>query len=115
MEYFSESHFRDITNRMPIYEQRTYSEKFEGLAIDEQFDIFLSYNISDSNVVKGIYYALSKIGFKVYLDCIVDVDMERNETDKSTAKRIQKRLKNSKSLIYAQSPEAGKAIGCHGS
>ena len=109
MEYFSESHFRDITNRMPIYEQRTYSEKFEGLAIDEQFDIFLSYNISDLNVVKGIYYALSKIGFKVYLDCIVDVDMERNETDKSTAKRIQKRLKNSKSLIYAQSPEAGKS------
>lgn len=109
MEYFSESHFRDITNRMSAYEQRTYSEKYEGLPIYEQFDIFLSYNISDSNVVKGIYYALSKMGFKVYLDSIVDTDMKRNETDKSTAKRIQERLKNSKSLIYAQSPEAGKS------
>ena len=94
---------------MSAYEQRTYSEKYEGLPIYEQFDIFLSYNISDSNVVKGIYYALSKMGFKVYLDSIVDTDMKRNETDKSTAKRIQERLKNSKSLIYAQSPEAGKS------
>lgn len=49
------------------------------------------------------------MGFKVYLDCIVDADMKRNETDKDTAKRLQSRLKNSKSLIYAQSLEAGKS------
>lgn len=56
-----------------------------------------------------LFYALSNMGFKVYLDCIVDANMKRNETDKNTAKRIQQRLKNSKSLIYAQSPDAGKS------
>ena len=109
MEYFSEAHFRAITNRMSLYEQRTYSDNYQGLPMNEQFDIFLSYNISDSDVVKGIFYALSNMGFKVYLDCIVDANMKRNETDKNTAKRIQQRLKNSKSLIYAQSPDAGKS------
>ena len=56
MEYFSEAHFRAITNRMSLYEQRTYSDNYQGLPMNEQFDIFLSYNISDSDVVKGIFY-----------------------------------------------------------
>lgn len=109
MEYFSESYFRNIVNKISINEQRSYSEGVQGAPFNKQFDIFLSYNISDLNVVKGIYYVLSKMGFKVYLDCIVDPDMKRNETDKNTARRLQNRLKNSKSLIYAQSPEAGKS------
>lgn len=83
MEYFSEAHFRAITNRMSLYEQRTYSDNYQGLPMNEQFDIFLSYNISDSDVVKGIFYALSNMGFKVYLDCIVDANM------KSTASRCR--------------------------
>lgn len=109
MKYFSESFFRDILNRMSLYEQRTFSDGFQRAPINKQFDVFLSYNISDLNVVKGIYFALSKMGIKVYLDCIVDPDMNRSETDKDTAKRLQTRLKNSKSLIYAQSPDAGKS------
>ncbi len=109
MKYFSESFFRGITSRIPLHEQRMFSEAVQRAPIDKQFDVFLSYNISDLNVVKGIYYALSKMGIKVYLDCIVDPDMNRSETYKETAKRLQARLRNSKSLIYAQSPEAGKS------
>lgn len=109
MKYFSEAYFRSIANSTSLYEQRTYTANLQGASIDKQFDIFLSYNISDLDVVKGIYYALSKMGLRVYLDCIVDADLKRNETDKDTAKRLQKRLMNSKSLIYAQSPEAGKS------
>ena len=109
MRYFSESYFRSVANSMPLYERRTYSENLQGASIDKEFDVFLSYNIADLDVVKGIYYTLSKMGLKVYLDCIVDVDLKRNETDKDTAVRLQKRLKNSRSLIYAQSPEAGRS------
>ena len=92
MKYFSESYFRNIANTTPLYEQRTFSEEIKGAPLDKHFDVFLSYNISDLNVVKGIYYVLSKMGLQVYLDCIVDADLKRNETDKNTAKRLQKRL-----------------------
>ena len=109
MKYFSEAYFRNIAYSTPLYEQRTYSDNLQGASLYKQFDIFLSYNISDLNVVKGIYYTLSKMGLQVYLDCIVDVDLKRNETNKDTAKRLQKRLMSSKSLIYAQSPEAGRS------
>lgn len=94
---------------MPLYEQHAYSERFQRAHIDNQFDVFLSYNIADLNIVKGIYYTLSKMGFRVYLDCLVDPEIIRSETDKNTAKRLQTRLKNSKSLIYAQSIETGKS------
>ena len=109
MRYFTESYFRNITDRLPVYEQRMYGEKYHRAAVDTQFDVFLSYNISDLNVVKGIYYALSKLGLSVYLDCIVDPDMKRDETDKETAKKIRSRLIHSKSLIYAQSPDAANS------
>ena len=61
---------------------------------------FLSYNIYDKDVVKGIYYVLTKMGFKVYVDFIVDPSMNRSKVTKETAQRIQSRLKHSKSLIY---------------
>lgn len=55
MKYFSESFFRGITSRIPLHEQRMFSEAVQRAPIDKQFDVFLSYNISDLNVVKGIY------------------------------------------------------------
>lgn len=55
MKYFSESYFRNIANTTPLYEQRTFSEGIKGAPLDKHFDVFLSYNISDLNVVKGIY------------------------------------------------------------
>lgn len=56
MKYFSEAYFRNIAYSTPLYEQRTYSDNLQGASLYKQFDIFLSYNISDLNVVKGIYY-----------------------------------------------------------
>lgn len=75
--------------------------------ITAKFDVFLSYNIADIEVVKNIFYVLSNKGLKVYLDIVVDPDMKRSETDKQTAERIHTRLMNSNSLLYAQSPSAG--------
>lgn len=87
---------------MSIIEQRrTFSA-----SSNESFDIFLSYNINDKDVVKGIYYVLKGMGFKVYVDFIVDPQMDRGKVTKETAKCIQSRLKHSKSLIYAQSSNA---------
>ena len=60
MKYFSESFFRGIVSRMPLHEQSMFSETVQRAPIDKRFDLFLSYNISDLNVVKGIYYGREK-------------------------------------------------------
>lgn len=50
MKYFSEAYFRNIAYSTPLYEQRTYSDNLQGASLYKQFDIFLSYNISDLGV-----------------------------------------------------------------
>lgn len=110
MEFFSESYFKRAASRIELFEQRTFSAQARSnSAISTKFDVFLSYNIADIEVVKAIFYVLTKLGLKVYLDCVVDPDMKRSETDKQTAERIHHRLMNSKSLLYAQSPSAGQS------
>lgn len=93
---------------MELFEKNDFSSRIrKDTSITAKFDVFLSYNIADIEVVKSIFYVLSKKGLKVYLDCVVDPDMKRSETDKQTAERIHNRLMNSNSLLYAQSPSAG--------
>ena len=102
ISYSRESYFNGIVARMPINEQqRTFSA-----GSNELFDVFLSYNINDKDVVKGIYYVLKNMGFKVYVDFMVDPQLDRRSVTKETAECIQSRLKHSKSLIYAQSSNA---------
>lgn len=102
VSYFRENYLRDFFTKVPINEQqRTFSA-----SSNESFDIFLSYNINDKEVVKGIYYMLKGMGFKVYVDFMVDPLMDRKNVTKETAGRIQSRLKHSKSLIYAHSSNA---------
>lgn len=108
MDFFSESYFKQAASRIELFEQRGFSDRAShDRSLNARFDVFLSYNISDIEVVKNIFFVLSKKGLKVYLDCIVDPDMKRSETDRQTAERIHNRLLNSKSLLYAQSPSAG--------
>lgn len=108
MVFFSESYFKRAASHMELFEQREFSARVRrDISVNAKFDVFLSYNIADIEVVMDIFYFLSKKGLKVYLDCVVDPNMKRSETDKQTAERIHNRLMNSNSLLYAQSPSAG--------
>lgn len=109
MEYYSEDYFKRTAGRLELFEQRTFSAGVRHAPLTTVFDVFLSYNINDKEVVEGIFYVLSKKGLKVYLDSIVDADLHRSETDKQTAERLHTRLKKSRSLLYAQSQSAAKS------
>lgn len=101
--YFKESYFKNLYSR--VYGEREYVKK-ESPSEYTNFDIFLSYNIKDIEVVKGIFYLLESKGYKVYLDLIIDPKLKRDECDKETARLIRERLRHSRSLIYASSQNA---------
>ena len=62
MDFYRESYFKDITARTSILEQRTFSADSVRAPLETKFDVFLSYNINDIEVVKGIYYYFSTFG-----------------------------------------------------
>ena len=103
MAYYSESFFRDYRNNESEYILKAQINEARGSRDWTTFDIFLSYNIKDKNVIEGIYLFLTKMGKKVYLDFIVDPQLSRENASLSTAQLIRRRLKNSRQLIYAMS------------
>lgn len=70
------------------------------------FDIFLSHSFLDKDEVEGIYLELTTKGFSVYVDWIVDPDLNRENVTKQSAELIRKRMKSSKSLLLALSANA---------
>ena len=65
------------------------------------FDIFLSHSYLDKEDVEGLYIELTRMGFKVYVDWIIDPNLDRTNVTKATATIIQNRLKCSKALLLA--------------
>jgi len=74
-----------------------------------QFDVFLSHSFLDKEVIKGIFTVLSEQDLKVYVDWIVDPQLNRNSITKETAEIVRKRMKQSSSLIYATSENANNS------
>lgn len=107
MTFFDESFFRNYKTRITESQLNSFSatESFSRRAHTD-FDIFLSYNFADRSVVLGIYYYLRSKGYSVYVDFIIDPQLDRSIVTKETAQIIHDRLLHSKSLIYADSPNA---------
>lgn len=66
----------------------------------EEFDVFLSHSIDDSDLVLGVMILLQKQGLRVYVDWVVDKQLNRNSVDKETAAVLRERMKHSNSMMY---------------
>lgn len=84
-------------------QKRTFSNVDKS---ELKFDIFLSHSFLDREEVLGLYRELTDMGFSVYVDWIVDPELDRSNVTKATAELIRNRMKNSKSLLLAISTNA---------
>lgn len=104
---------------MPLLTSSYLRSKYSDTLITEQkrnfsavdksklkFDIFLSHSFLDREEVYGLYRELTEMGFSVYVDWIVDSNLDRNNVTKETAELIRNRMKNSRSLLLAVSTNA---------
>lgn len=66
----------------------------------EEFDIFLSHSIDDSDLVLGVLILLQKQGLSVYVDWVVDKQLDRSSVNKETAAVLRKRMEHSRSMMY---------------
>lgn len=66
----------------------------------DNFDIFLSHSMQDSEIVFGVMEILKNLGYKVYVDWIVDKQLSREKVNSETAQILKNRMKQSRSLLY---------------
>jgi hypothetical protein len=83
--------------------QRLFTESVKEA---KTYDIFLSHSFLDKEEVFGIYIELTNQGYEVYVDWIVDPQLDRNNVTKESAELVRKRMRSSKSLLLAMSTNA---------
>lgn len=105
MGLYSSEYLKGVaSSKQRIFEQKSYSVR--NTPINTPFDIFLSHSFLDKSEVQGLYQELSDFGFSVYVDWIVDPQLDRTNVTKDSAKLIQSRLRSSKTLLLAISTNA---------
>lgn len=99
MGIYTSTYLKNLaTEKIAVYESRQFSARNEA---KDSFDIFLSHSFLDQQEVKGLYLELSNLGYKVYVDWIVDPQLDRNNVTKESAELIRRRMKSSRTLLLA--------------
>ncbi len=75
----------------------------------DSYDIFLSHSYNDRIIIPALKAELEAFGYRVYVDWIDDKLLSRDNVSKDTAKILQKRMKQSKCLIYATSENSSNS------
>lgn len=83
----------------------------EALAFDADltYDVFLSHAIRDRTLVLGVKSRLELEDLSVYIDWIDDADLDRTEVTEKNARRLRRRLRRCRSLIYLATNNASKS------
>ena len=76
---------------------------------EDHFDIFLSHSINDAEIVRGAHILLGNLGYSVYVDWIVDQDLNREEVSRGTAIQLKKRMRQCDSLLYLSTENATRS------
>ncbi|MDO5968868.1 TIR domain-containing protein [Flavivirga aquimarina] len=107
MSFYTKSYLESLTSQYG--DSTVFNESVRAARKSYSFDIFLSHSYNDKKYIKGLFYELTKMGFRVYVDWIVDSHLDRSNITKGTVNHIRNRMKQSKSLIYATSDNASKS------
>jgi hypothetical protein len=67
----------------------------------DRFDVFLSHSYTDSTTILGVFDLLEAQGLSVYVDWIVDNQLDRTKVSRQTADKLRQRMRQCRSLIYA--------------
>jgi len=65
------------------------------------FDIFLSHSYKDKVPIRGVVKRLKEFKYTVYVDWINDEELDRSRVNADTARRLQKRMRDCRSLLFA--------------
>jgi hypothetical protein len=75
----------------------------------EKFDVFLSHSFLDAEIILGVKTLLEAEGLRVYVDWIDDGQLDRSRVTSATAELLRRRMRNSRSLVYATSATSSQS------
>lgn len=111
MAFFTKSEARAAATSARGYRaaNTVLKESMESYNEHERYDVFLSHSIDDAELVLGVMTLLQKQGLRVYVDWVVDSQLDRNSVNKETAAVLRERMKLSSSMMYIATDNASSS------
>lgn len=78
----------------------------------KQYDIFLSHSSLDKKFVYTLVQLFNEVGYSVYVDWMVDTQLDRNNVNKDTAQVLRNRMNNSRGLSYVATTNSSNSKWC---
>jgi len=115
MAFFTEAQLRalaqtDVRKSQGYTTASVLLEKMDAAAGKTGFDIFLSHSIKDADIVLGMVRYLEKHKYTVYVDWLVDTQLDRSKVNTGTAQQLRDRMIACKSLFFLTSPNAMSSL-----
>jgi hypothetical protein len=85
-------------------------ESFSAYKSTSEYDIFLSHSYKDKEVILGLKGFIESLGYSVYIDWVVDTQLDRTFVSRETAKLLKDRMKSCKCLFYAFSMNSPNSV-----
>ena len=106
MSLFTSSYLRGVYNKNIVSLNESFRTRNFSASVNSTFDIFLSHSFLDREDVLGLYTELKNRGFSVYVDWIIDPQLDRNNVTKESSELLRSRMRASKTLLLAISHNA---------
>ena len=91
------------------YADRKLNEVANSFSSNKSYDIFLSHSVRDAPAILALTRFIESQGFSVYVDWIVDKQLDRSNVTTSTAEVVRQRLKSCKSFLMALTSNSTKS------
>lgn len=89
-----------------------FSESTKRFDSEQRYDLFISHSFDDSEIVFGLYQLFQKAGYSVYIDWVVDSNLDRQNVNSETASIIKERIQASKGTAYISSSNSTTSKWC---
>lgn len=104
-----EADSRNITN----YSQKSvFNENTILKSKNKKYDVFISHSYSDKKLIFTLVKLFNSCGYSVYVDWIVDSELDRTSVSAETAEIVRNRIMESNSLAYISTSNIADSKWC---
>lgn len=102
-----------ISHMDSAYEQaQVLNENNTIYFAQKTYDIFLSHSYLDHELVYTIVDLFNAAGYSVYVDWMIDSQLDRTKVDRQTSETLRKRMNLSKGLAYVSTSNIATSKWC---
>lgn len=92
--------------------QQVLNENIEIFKSRKKYDLFLSHSFLDKALIYTLIELFNKSGYSIYVDWLIDTQLDRSQVNIATSDILRKRMDESKGLAYIATSNSSQSKWC---